>query len=105
LFDNRTLHQWLQSDRDSIQCWLWEVREARKTQEEAAKRAAEATKRFFFPRSKPLQQLISVDSSSEESTKTYDAEDDSDSITTATYDTLERVSKASDEAATLAFHA
>jgi len=105
LLDNRTLHQWLQSDRDSIQCRLREVREACKTQEEAAKRAAEAAKRFFFPQSNPLQQPISVDSSSEESTKTYDAGDDSDLITSATYDTLERVSMASDEAATLAFNA
>jgi VanZ family protein len=97
LFESRSLHQRLQLDKDSLKCWLEEVREARLTQEETTRRAAEMARRFFLPRSLPTNPPVTDDDSSGGSTKTYDEEGDKDSITTATYDSLERVSTTLEE--------
>jgi hypothetical protein len=83
LFESRTLHQSLQQDRDSIQCWLTDVREAQEVQEEARVRAAEAAKQFFVPRSKQPGSTTIREESSGGTTCIYDMSGD-DSITTVT---------------------
>ncbi len=86
LFESRTLHQRLQQDRDTIQCWLADVREAQAVQEKARVRAAEAARRFFVPRSKQPGTTIREESSGG-TTCTYDMSGN-DSITTVTYASL-----------------
>lgn len=87
LFESRTLHQRLQQDQDSIKCWLADVTEAKQVQVELRRRAAEAAKMFFVPRQqRPNEERRGgTGELDEETTVTYREEEDSLSVTTATY--------------------
>jgi hypothetical protein len=49
LFDRKSLSQCLRQDRDSLGCWLADVEEAKRVQQEFRARAVAAAKTFFVP--------------------------------------------------------
>jgi len=96
LFDSKTIHQRLQQDRDSLRCWLADVKEAISVQQADRQRAAEAAQRFFQPRrpkyQSPPSSVHSGNNSSgleSLSTRTYNSTiftDSEDTLSTKTYD-------------------
>ena len=96
LFDSKTMHQRLQQDRDSLRCWLADVKEAISVQQVDRQGAAEVAQRFFQPRhSKYKSPPFSVHSGNNSSgleslsSRTYNSiksTDSEDTLSKATYD-------------------
>ena len=61
LFTSRSLTQRLQLDIDSMQCWLRSYRETKLTQQDITRKYAEASKKFFQPRHKPILTLPPIE--------------------------------------------
>jgi hypothetical protein len=95
LFVSWYLHQRLQQDTDTLLCWLSDVDDAKRSQQESRLRAAAAAKTFFQPKCSsqskiPVEQLSKSSRSSGNTTRTYVSADwsvdDGSSLSTRTYD-------------------